>query len=124
MSSSVYIIMPVGSDPDFQRRRGIINYAVISMGYSATFPHYEEFAQPFDLAVAKAEIAASSAVLADLTYERPSCYYEVGLAQAVHSRVLLIAQAGTVVHQVYRRDWVAYYESLENLDRCVQDLLA
>ena len=39
-------------------------------------------------------------VLADLSLERPSCYFELGLAQAVGAHVFLIAATGTQIQQV------------------------
>jgi len=38
--------------------------------------------------------------VADLSFERPSCYYEIGYAQGMNKKVFLIAQNDTVIHQV------------------------
>ena len=54
-------------------------------------------------------------VVADLTLERPSCYYEVGLAQALNRQVVLVAERGTPIHQAHDRDKVIFYDSLDDL---------
>ena len=43
-------------------------------------------------------ITESSLVVADLTDERPNCYYEVGFAHALKKPVLILAKAGTQRH--------------------------
>jgi nucleoside 2-deoxyribosyltransferase len=44
------------------------------------------------------EILGSALVLADLTGERPNCYYEAGYAHALGKTVILTARAGTPIH--------------------------
>jgi len=46
----------------------------------------------------KAEIAKSSFVIADLTEERPSCYFEAGYAEALRKPIIFIASKESVVH--------------------------
>jgi hypothetical protein len=80
----VYVIMPVGSDPDHLDRRGAIEEAVLECGLTPHFPADDvRHDVSFDLDRARRELRRARLVLADLTLERPSCYYEVGLAQAL-----------------------------------------
>jgi hypothetical protein len=67
----------------------------------------------------KRELAGAMFVLADLTLERPSCYYELGLAEALGLPVRLVAEFGTAIHQSAERDKVQYYRSLSDLETVV-----
>jgi hypothetical protein len=46
----------------------------------------------------KEEINRARFVIADLTDERPSCYFEIGYAEGLDRRVLLVASEESVVH--------------------------
>ena len=53
-------------------------------------------------------------IIADLSHERPSCYYELGIAECLNRPIHLIAQIGTEIHQTSLRNDVNYYENLSN----------
>jgi nucleoside 2-deoxyribosyltransferase len=59
-------------------------------------------------------------VLADLSFERPSCYFEVGFAQALGKRVALIATDGTAIHQVIGRDALIFYNTISDYENAVR----
>lgn len=44
------------------------------------------------------EIAQSEIVLADLTGERPNCYYEAGFAHAIGKEIIFTVRQGSVIH--------------------------
>lgn len=48
--------------------------------------------------------------IADLSFERPSCYYEVGYIQGLKKNVYLIAMKNTPIHQV--KGEVEFYSSI------------
>lgn len=116
MTPMVYVIMPVGSDPAYERRRAAIERVTAGLGLATLLPADRLHADvPFDLDHARRDLRRARVVVADLTLERPSCYYEVGLAQALSRRVVLIAERGTPIHQAHDRDKVIFYDSLDDL---------
>lgn len=62
-------------------------------------------------------------IIADLALERPSCYFEVGLAQASGLTVRFLAPAGTPIHQLEGRDSVAFYSNMGEYERIIELLL-
>ena len=59
-------------------------------------------------------------VVADLTSERPNCYYELGFAQALKRPAILVAEKGTELHFDVRDYPCIFYESEEQLRRELQ----
>src|SRR3954470_7831358 len=92
-----YSICPVGSDPDFAAKKIILETLGREFGQKPFFPL--ERHQSFSLDQMGEEVQMAAFVLADLSLERPSCYFELGVAQAFNARVRLIAAEGTTIHQ-------------------------
>ena len=64
------------------------------------------------------EIEASEFLVADLTYERPNVYYEIGHAHARSKRVILVRRKGTKLHfDVAHRNCPEYENTTELKDR-------
>jgi len=55
-------------------------------------------------------------ILADLTFERPNCYYEIGYAHALNKKVILTARKPTKVHFDIVTFPVVMYESMHELE--------
>jgi len=66
----------------------------------------------------------SDVVIADLSLERPSCYYEVGFAQAMWKPVAIVAATGTPIHQVKYSEQILYYNNLTQYEALIHQLLA
>jgi hypothetical protein len=122
-----HVIMPVGSDPDWQERCAAIKRAAVRNGVPVHFPDYLPKAPVFRLSDLKRELTGAAFVLADLTLERPSCYYELGLAEALGLRVCLVAEWSTRIHQSAGRSEVRFYRGLGELekiiDRTIKDFI-
>jgi nucleoside 2-deoxyribosyltransferase len=126
-----YFIVPVGSDESFESKRAALQAAAERRGWATHFPSYS-LSYPnqgtskltsFSLPDFVTEIENASLVVADLSLERPSCYYELGVAQAVGAPVLLLAAVGTMVHQVADRNNVHLYSDLEELSSLLDNAL-
>ena len=60
--------------------------------------------------------------IADLSFERPSCYYEVGYVQGLGKLVKLIAFANTHIHQV--KGEVKSYASIDEYEQLIGSLIS
>lgn len=117
-----YIITPVGSDPEFQAKRQILEAVGRDQGCEPFFPfdHHTEFS----IDEACSDLQKARLVVADLSHERPSCYFELGLAQALRTTVVIIAAAGTRIHQVGDAGTICWYLDLQEYRRLVTETLA
>lgn len=118
----IYYISPVGTDPSYASKRQVLARVASSCGVAFFFPldHHQSFSVP----AALNDLRASQLVVADLSFERPSCYFEVGLAQAIGTPVVLIAEKGTVFHQAGGTDRVITYGDLASYQAAVEHALA
>ncbi len=103
------VIMPVGSNPSFAVRQSAILSVAEDFGIEPRFPTYTIADPQFDFQKMLNEIGGSEFVIADLSLERPSCYYELGIAEALGQPVHLIASDGTDIHQTANRSQVNFY---------------
>jgi len=55
----------------------------------------------------------SDFVFADLTHERPSCYFEIGIAESCGAALVTVAAEGTDIHQMSRPNDTKFFSSLE-----------
>jgi nucleoside 2-deoxyribosyltransferase len=120
----VHIVMPVGSDPGFRLKQAAIRRGVEAAGYQAHFPDYHVANPTFDAEHFADQLRSASAVLADLTGERPSCYFEIGFAEALDRPIFLVAERGTNIHQSAFRHAIRHYANLPELELVVSDLLS
>ncbi|MGR3759251.1 hypothetical protein ACUXV3_03865 [Roseobacteraceae bacterium NS-SX3] len=126
MSSSgspyFYVVMPIGSDPDHPKKLDVLA-RLSSSKLSAHFPTYSVREQKFDLENTLEELRAAKFVIADVSLERPSCYYELGLAHALRKRSYLVAEAATPIHQADQRESVIFYRGLAEFENAVKNVL-
>jgi hypothetical protein len=120
----VRVIMPIGSDPEFQAKQAAIARGAARARFAVEFPDYEPAKPQFRLSEFLNNLRGASAVLADLTGERPSCYFELGIAETLDLPVYLIAKTGTPIHQSGGRAQTFFYGSLDEMSDIVADLLS
>ena len=78
--------------------------------------------QKIDLKVLS-HIKLAEFIIADLTFERPNCYYEIGYAHALNKKVILTAKEGTKVHFDISTFPVISYKSMSDLERQLKERL-
>ncbi len=116
-----YVITPVNADPEFSTKRAIVSEIAASMGIEPLFPL--DRLPIVALERASQDISKAKFVLADLTHERPSCYFELGLAEAAGADVSIIARGGTPIHQVGYASQVNFYRDLDDYRRLVTEIV-
>jgi nucleoside 2-deoxyribosyltransferase len=110
-----HVVMPVGSNPNKIENQQIISVVADDHNIAPHFPRYATDDPVFNLPSALQDLRRCEFVLADLSLERPSCYYELGLAEALEKPVYLIAMEGTDIHQTASRKLVSFYKNKEEL---------
>ena len=113
MKKYFYIVTPISDDPDFALKRNILMEVAVSKGINAHFPLDHPDSESSSIV---SEINNASFVFADVSFERPSCYYEIGIAQALQKATFVVALKGTKIHQVegkvHSYNELTEYESL------------
>jgi guanylate kinase len=61
-------------------------------------------------------------IIADLTFERPNCYYEIGFAHALEKKVILTAMKPTKVHFDISTFPIIFYDTFSELERRLKDV--
>ena len=116
-----YVIAPVGADPRFNQKRRILTELGTAFEMAPFFPPIG--GSPVLPNEAVRDMKAAEFVMADLSHERPSCYYEVGLAESAGVEVIIIAEFGTRIHQVRCPDAVKVFSNLDHYRELVGQTL-
>jgi len=120
--SYIYFITPVGSDPQYRLKRELLSQVSKAIGREFFFPL--ERHSSFSLDAARSDLRNASLVIADLSLERPSCYFELGVAQALEVPVCVIAAVGTTLHQTAKPDSPMLYSDLGQYSTIVSRAVA
>jgi hypothetical protein len=89
----------------------------------AHYPPYDLSSPTFDLASELRQIREARCALVDLSFERPSSYYELGLIEALGQRAFVIAEEGTPLHQTSLRNDARFYSNLDEFEALVAFIL-
>jgi hypothetical protein len=118
----VFSIMPHSLDPEFNAKKMLL--VGISYGYNCEILIGSNSGMEDDINTTLEKLHSADAVLADLTLERPSCYFELGYAQAIKKPAFLIARAGTEIHQCISRCSLDTYSSLNEYSSLIRRILS
>ena len=117
------VIMPIGADPRREEKEAIIKRAAALRGLATHFPRYASQDPVFNLQSSLQDLRGAQFVVADLSLERPSCYYELGLAEALGKPVYLTAEERTAIHQTAARRFVRFFSSLDQFRDLIEEIL-
>ena len=113
----LFVVTPHYSDPNFTSKKKLLIEIGDKYGIEVIFGSNK--GSETDVNESLALLESADLVLADLSLERPSCYYEVGFAQSKNKSVYLIANVGTEIHQVRSKDKIQVYENLSNYEELI-----
>jgi hypothetical protein len=68
------VIMPVGSNPEVAKRKKFVAETAEKTGLTPHFPRYATEDPVFNLQATLQDLRSAEFILADLSFERPSCY--------------------------------------------------
>ena len=117
------IIMPRASDPNFTAKKQVIQRVLGRSFTHVIWPTYSADSPVFDADEFRVELNSVDLVLADLSLERPSCYFELGFAECMDKNVLVIARKGEDIHQTSYRERIHWYRNLYELEEMLPDLV-
>lgn len=109
--SSFYVICPVQSDEEFGRKRAILENLGRSCSLIPLFPLDRKTSS--DTRSLIEEMREALFILVDLSLERPSCYFELGLAEVSGAPLLLLAKDGSTIHQIGLMRNVEFFTDLD-----------
>lgn len=126
----VFAIMPIPSKKDTPEARerdktiwetySAIRNAAASCGFRAERVDKISDDSTIDLKIIN-NIKKAELIIADLTFERPNCYYELGYARAIGKSIITIASKNTKLHfDVAHYDCI-FFSSGENLEEALMN---
>jgi nucleoside 2-deoxyribosyltransferase len=96
----LFLIAPYTIDPEYDLKKKIVKDICAGNNFQFSTADQHKEGDTLDTVKTLALFDDIDIFAADLSLERPSCYYEVGYVQALKKRVYLIAQIGTPIHQI------------------------
>lgn len=111
MDRFVLVIAPVRADPKFGAKMDIIRSLCARDGLGSRTPEIQP--KTFDLNAMIEAIRDAEVIVVDLSYGRPSCYYELGLIEALGDAPFLLAESGTQIFQHSGHADVNFYDDID-----------
>lgn len=118
----LFLILPIRDENTAKDISFTIKTAAQNFGFTA-----ERLDETFGYETINAKllkhIELAEVVVADLTFERPNCYYEVGYAHALKKGVIFTAKRDTKIHVDINNYPVIFYDNMEQLNDKLTDAL-
>jgi nucleoside 2-deoxyribosyltransferase len=120
----VFIVAPHSFDPRFEKKVRVLSEVAGEVGVKIGWVSPESVKDASAESIGIGDLGRADAVIGDLSFERPSCYFEIGLAHGMNKPVFLIAEQGTTLHQVVGRDAVEFYSDMAEYREVVRKALS
>lgn len=111
------VIFPASRDPRAQEKLILIDSIARASGWRVNLPTYSHASATFSLKDRLASLSEATFVLADLSFESPSCYYELGLTEALSKKVFVVAERDARIFQTSHAGSVQTYSDMSDFER-------
>ena len=119
-----FMITPQRTDPLFEEKKHIVESVSAQFRVNANYaPGYSVYSA-LDIKKSIQLLKSADFFIADLSYERPSCYFEVGFVQSIEKPIDLIALTGTIIHQVLGRESLRFYKDLNEYEFLIKSIIS
>lgn len=116
--------MPYKIDKNFSQKKQILIRNCEIYNFKLYLAEDQESARSLDAQKTIELLNMADYYLADLTFERPSCYYELGYLQSKQKNGFLIAKVKTHIHQLLDNEKVRYYKDSREYEALITDIFS
>lgn len=113
----------MASDEYASNKQQLIRQITHAHNLIVHLPNYDLDQPNFDIHTEIKDLEGSLFVIADLSLERPSCYYELGIAEAIGKKNYLIARTGTTIHQTVNRKNIQFYQDMYHFKILIDEII-
>jgi len=117
------MIMPVSLDPQFEEKVKIIETLAKNNQFQVRLPIPTVDQPEFNLRETIDEFRKASVVVADLSFERPSCYFELGIVETLELDTFIICLPGTYIHQTSHKKDAEFYKDLAGYKQIFENII-
>ena len=114
----LFVIMPINGDPLLEDTFDAIK--TVSEKLNLNAERIDDIPSKIISEKILSSIRIAEFIVADVTLERPNCYYEVGYAHALGKNTILIAKEGTEVHFDIKGHQILFYKNAVRLKELLE----
>jgi hypothetical protein len=110
---NIFIITPIRSDINFEKKKVMLLHESKKNNVNL---HFADMYMKYGLIDIKKLDRLYKKVnffIADLSLERPSCYYEIAIVKMLKKPIFITAKEGTIIHQ-YLDEHVKFYKNFDD----------
>jgi len=119
----LFLITPYSIDSDFEIKKKIISKICQSNNIELYLAEDKLIHKSLDANETIELFKIMDYFIADISYQRPSCYFEIGYLQALNKEINLIAKTNTPIHQLLKKGTVNFYQNINEFKGLINDII-
>jgi nucleoside 2-deoxyribosyltransferase len=119
----LFFIAPYHIDIDYNKKKAIITELCLSFNFKLQIAEDTKTGNSLSAKDTVILLNECCFAIADLSYERPSCYYEVGYLQGQNKNVYLICTSDTTIHQLLNKENLLKYSNIDSYKLIIESIL-